>query len=180
MKKPLKPKKPLANSSPPSKVIKIQKLLLFNESLQKWEAVDEVSHPKIFTFETNYIRGGEVIKEVNNELDPNWNELHNYSHRFEGGLSYKQYQQISHDIDLFDFTVCPNYNEDGYYRHSIIEYSAVDPEYNTKLEKYNNRFNLYAEALRAYEVELAKYEEYRKEKRRERLEEELQKLKETK
>lgn len=180
MKKPIKPKKPSNMSSPPSKVIKIQKLLLFNESLQKWEAVDHVSHPNIFTFETNYIKGGEAIKEVNNELCPNWEELDNYGYSFEDGLSYNQYQQISRDLNLADFTICSVHNEDGYYIHSIIEYSAVDPEYNNKLEKYNNRFNLYTEALKAYEVELAKYEDYRKGKRRERLEVELQKLKETK
>jgi hypothetical protein len=177
MKKPVKPKKPLTTSSPPTEVITIRKLLLFDESSKKWIAVDHISHPEIFTFETNYIRDGEAIKEINNELCPNWDELGDYEYNFENGLSYKQYQRIAYDLHLSDFTISQAHNEDGYYIHSIVEYSAADPEYKTKLEKYNNRFNLYAEALKVYEVELAKYEDYRKEKRREKLEKELQKLK---
>jgi len=180
MNKLIKPRKPTKRQSPPSEIITVSKLLVFNGRANGYELIDHISHPRIFTFETGCVDdAGDVEFAVNDELVPNYQELdtdkYDCSHET---LSYKQYQLIYEDckIPSGDFKVIHRHNEDRYYENSIVQYEIADPDYNKKLEEYNNRFVVYEKQLAEYEVELAKYEKYRLAEKKRKLQAQLDNL----
>lgn len=180
MKKPIKPKKPSSRELPPTVLITVSKLLVYDNKRKKFELIDHLSHPDIFSFSTNCVDDvGNEIFETNDELVPNWEKLEEFDYDQDNEhLSYNQYVSIKEDckISADDFTVYPQYNSDRYYSCSIVRYKCLDPEYDKKLEIYNNRFKTYELALAKYEDKLKKYEEFRRIEKKKKLQEQLNKL----
>lgn len=166
-----KPIKPRYNARPPTTIITVCKLLVYDVGQKQYKLIDEVSHPDVFKDpETN---------EINTELGCYYDELDtlNYIHNMED-LSYSDYKRIYAEcaIPANDFTVCHRKNEDGYYEASVVKYEVVDPDYESKLKKYNNRFIEYEELLSTYNKEMEKYTTYKNAEKKQKLIAELNKL----
>lgn len=171
MNKPVKPKKPKVTDPVPTEYITIHKLLVFHNNENRFLLIDHNSHPLVFTDPD----GG----EINNELFPYWSQLEKLGFNWDlRSLKYSHYKQIESDCNIHgDFEATPQYNCDGYYDWTTISYTAIDPDYQTKLELYNNRFERYEKDLKVYEDELKKYENYKKDKKIKEFEEKINKLK---
>ncbi len=166
IQRPIKPKRPSKNDSPPLDKITVTKILVFNENTKKYEAIDYKNCPDAF----------------NGDLDSfNCNELEAYYVWDIDRITYQQMMNVYRDCNFpaDDFIITPQYNRDGYYEYTTIEYQIPDPDYNKKLEVFHDRFTDYERQLRQYYEDLAAYEGIKKEKRREKLEQELKSLKET-